>query len=243
MQRNLKRNNHLVNSRNRSRARKSNKNDRTINSIPFNLKTPSVLQIPFVDYQLSGSSTTSVGASSILLSMFNVLAQYPQHSSGNFVSGGAGYGLRQRLFLEFIEMRITFTGSQATVLAAADLYNSIRYALVRTGPPFSHTVSPYLQGMNVGTVIEDVEHVYEDKTIPLPTQAFDTVNMYNVPQVITIAKKVPLNLPIDWFTSDPTGTTGWDTRSKNLYFNHVSDSSLTPHPFIDACFRIFFRFV
>jgi len=148
--------------------------------------------------------------------------------------------LNAKIRLEKVEIRVLVTGAQSTTLLAGDLFNSLRYIMYKTGnSPLDAQPNP-LANTTEFLDLRDVTKVYLDKLVPLPTQAFDSANGYNVPQVIQQTFTCPLGLTLEWYSSDSTGATGWDTRMNNLNVAFVSDSTVSPHPTIEFRQRMYY---
>lgn len=142
--------------------------------------------------------------------------------------------------LERVDFRVLLTGAQSTTLLAGDLFNSVRMIMYKTGnSPLDTQPSP-LANLTEFIDFRNVQKVYVDKLYPLPTQAFDSVNSYNVPQVIQSSFSMKLGSTLEWFTSDSTGATGWDTRQTSFNVAFVSDSSVSPHPSIEFRQRMYY---
>jgi hypothetical protein len=153
------------------------------------------------------------------------------------------YRLVQKVRIDYMEILVGLTQSQATALAASDLYNRVRFALVLTGETFLAPVhTPYLS-TNVSASMGDItetQKVYLDLVQSLTSQAFNAAD-YNAPQVKDFRFHVPLNLTLDCVSTTASGSGAtWDTRKFNLWFENVSDSSVAPHPAITYSARVFY---
>lgn len=148
--------------------------------------------------------------------------------------------LNARIKLQHADIRVLSTGAQSNALLAGDLYNSIRYVMYLTGNSVLDVQPSPMSNLTEFLSLQDIERVYTDKLVPLPSQAFDTSNNYNVPQVTQRTFTIPMNLTLDWFTSDATGATGWDTRKYNVLMQTLSDSTVSPHPSIEFRVRLYY---
>lgn len=148
--------------------------------------------------------------------------------------------LNAKIRLERVDCRALLTGAQSTTLLAGDLFNSIRYICYKTGNSTLDTQPTPLNNLTEFLDLRDVLKVYTDKLVPLPTQAFDSANGYNVPQVRQDTFSINLGSTLEWYSSDPTGATGWDTRMYNFLITFVSDSSVSPHPTIEFRQRMYY---
>jgi hypothetical protein len=151
--------------------------------------------------------------------------------------------LRQKIWISHIELRTQFVGAQATVVAAADMYNSIRLALYLSGPSYKESSAPYLTSVIGGGTLDDIKQIYVDKVVSLPSQAIDNVSGYNVPQVHNHFQQIKINRYFDWYSLTPTGTADWETVANDLLIDVISDSSVAPHPTVEWSARIFFTYV
>jgi hypothetical protein len=220
--------------------RKPNKN----NKKKIRDKIPSLAYSSLTDFtngSLSATSTTT--QTSILTAIQSLLASYPQHATPVYQGALSGFKLRQQLYISHLEVRIQMVGAQSTTLLSADLYNSIRYAIYMTGKNFSSGSYKYLNDTVTGGILDDIKRLYVDKVVSLPSQAFDSVNSYNVPQVVNLFNKIPIEQVFNFYSLTPSGTSTWDTEERDLLIDFVSDSSVTPHPLIQYNIRIFFSFL
>jgi len=153
------------------------------------------------------------------------------------------FKLFRKIRLDYMELLIGATGSQSNVLVAADLFNRLSFAVTLSGEPYS-TAAPsiYLQG-NAANCLGDVsetKRVYLDSQTTLMSQAFDSTN-YNVPEVVDVRYHVPLNLVLECFSGNASGSgVAWDTKSMNIFASYVSDSAAAPSPTLNIGARIFF---
>jgi len=150
--------------------------------------------------------------------------------------------LNAKIRLERVYVRVLLTGAQSTTLLAGDLFNSIRYICYKTGNSALDTQPTPLNNITEFLDLRDITKVYTDKLVPLPTQAFDSANGLNIPQVISHTFTIPLKTTLEWFSTDPTGATGWDTRMTNLLIAFISDSTVTPHPSIEFRQRMYYSY-
>jgi len=144
--------------------------------------------------------------------------------------------------IPFIDFSITFSGAQSTTLLAGDLFNSIRFCIVKVGTKASASVAPVLPSLTNFPELEFVDKLYIDNIVPLPTQAFDTANGYNVPQVIRKQFRLILGEQLDWYTETGSGLSNWDTKKNAFAIQFISNSSVSPHPTIDLQWRLYYKF-
>jgi hypothetical protein len=203
----------------------------------------SVSHRPFFDTDTSTSVTTTALQYSLLYNLCaanGLLQAFPQHASP-FVTGSVN-GLRQRLYLSHIEFRYQVIGAQSNVITTADMYNTVRIAIVRTGVNYSAVNPLYLSSTIVGSSLNSIQQVYLDRTYSLPSLAFTTAN-YNSPGVINGYVRIPINRYIVCHSGNSTGSgVAWDTEQQDYVINFVSDSSLTPHPTLTYSARFFFDY-
>lgn len=145
-----------------------------------------------------------------------------------------------------MDVDVSIVGAQSTALVAGDLYGTVRYAIVLDGLPYYGTgavlPSPYLSSTMGGTDISDVEKVYVDRKVGLPSQAFDSANGYNVPMVVNQAFRIPVKRDFTFYSTN-AGFTQYKTKNRNIHLDFVSDSGVTPHPTFSMLARVFFSFV
>jgi len=207
--------------------------------------------MPYADSFVTGSSSsTSVTSYNILDaigSSTGLLQQFPQR--GTPVSynnaGTVAYRLRTRILIKWIEFEFKMIGSQSTTLVTADLYNVIRWALYLEGPQSGVGSSlSYLTSTIGGTIIQDKLKIYHDQQYTLVSQAFDTVNADNVPNVKTGFIKFPINENFTFFSTTTTGVGAvWLSADRTIVLDVVSDSSILPSPTFGYNARIFFEYI
>jgi len=139
-----------------------------------------------------------------------------------------------------MEVTATFTGSEGTALAAADLYNRIRICFFYTPVPSADNPAIPLYDVTGFCNITDVKTIYFDKVFSLPSQAFNSAD-YNAPGMQSLKKTIVVNRNLEWnnYTSSPE-VNYWYTRAGNLYVAYVSDSSATPHPSLEMRTRLYY---
>jgi hypothetical protein len=132
--------------------------------------------------------------------------------------------------------RINLVGSQATTIAAGDLYNRVRLVLFWTQTNYTNSVT--VNPITIDTLFDlrDTDILIFDQTYPLPSQAFDSATGYNVPQCICIQKSFELDIVHEVFSN--AGGAIWDTRRGTFYMYLVSDSTVTPYPTFSGMTRL-----
>jgi hypothetical protein len=197
---------------------------------------------------LLSSSSTGVTTLKLFNAVQQLLIQYPQHATPT-VYNNAGTNtpnLRVRILITHLEIVYRWVGAQSNVLAAGDLYNTGRCAWYIEGTPFDGTgaTSPvsYLTSVMGGTNITDVERVLHDEPIGLSSTAYDSANGYNVPRTICKRITVPVNKTFTFFSTTAAGV-AWKTEMGNMLLDHVSDSTVAPHPSFSHNTRIFMKFL
>jgi hypothetical protein len=201
--------------------------------------------MPYFDFNLNQLSSTSVTFNTILdglLASTGILQQYPQHAEGQYSNGV--FRLRQRIRLRRMECRFAFIGAQSNAVLAADLFNLVRLAIYVSKTNYAATVANYLTAVETGTNTIDVGGVYLDKTVPLPSQAYDTTITTPTPQVVNWEGSFDPALTLTCFSTTATGAgSAWDTEERDIVLSHVSDSALSPNPTVQGYVRIFFEYV
>lgn len=191
-----------------------------------------------------GVSTTTYQISLLitLASNSGLLQSFPAHADPVY-ENAIGVRLRQTLHLKFIEFDAEFVGSQSNTIVASDLYNNMRISIFRTGETYQSANLNYATSI-LSTDIRDVQKVYYDEVIPLPSVAFDTANNTNVPNVKIRSMRIPINLKLSFFSSNASGAgAAWETRESDLVINVVSDSAVAPNPTIQFNSRLWFEYV
>lgn len=187
------------------------------------------------------TTPVTIGPLDALLGAGGVLQQYPQHATPTFLNGV--FRLRSKILIRRIEFRMIMVGAVSNAVLAADLYNTARISCYLTGVDYSFANVPYLTGVTTGSNLVDTKRVYFDKTMSLPSQAYDATITTPTPQVKDWAVYWEPNLVLDCFSSNATGAgAAWDTNGLDLMIDHVSDSTLLPHPTLAGNFRIIFEF-
>lgn len=209
------------------------------------LKRRYVGDMAYVDYMVSSNPSTSITSYGLLVNIWTstgLLQQFPAHSTPAYQNGN--FLLRQRLLITHMEADIEMIGSQSNTIAAADLFNQIRFAIWRAEAPVQQAPNAYLTGVVTGPNITDVAHVYCDNTIPLPSQAFDSSSNYNVPMVRHMSLLIPVNHYFTFYSTTASGSgSAWHNEEGNIYLDVVSDSSVSPNPSFNFNIRVFFKFM
>lgn len=201
--------------------------------------------LAYFDQQQNGSTSTSVNQLSLLnnlLSNAGLMNSFAQF--GTPVMYGPSGTIRTRVKLKLIKLEFNMrtVGSQSNTIASADLFNTMRYVVYITGETFQSTVQYALANVDSGLNTLDIERVLIDKVDCLPSQAFDTVSNYNVPDMKYKKYVIPLNFDLEVFSSTAPGTAGtWETRERDINLELVSDSSAAPNPQYFYNARIFFK--
>lgn len=208
------------------------------------LRVPFSGMLPVTDFNFSNTVSTSITQLyplDALLGSGGILQAFPQHATPVFMNGV--YRLRTRIFLKRIEARFIFVGAVSNAVLAADLYNTVRVALHLSGTDYSSTGADYLTGTTTGTNITDCKRIYFDRTVALPSQAYDTTITTPTPQVVTWEVYFDPNLSIDCFSTNATGAgAAWDTNGLDLDLEFVSDSSISPHPSVLGTMRLIYEY-
>jgi len=195
-------------------------------------------------YFALGNSSITVSATSLLdglLSSSGTLANYPQTAHATTYGNGVRR-LAAKVRLHFMEIQIRVVGSQSNVLAAGDIYNTVRVAIAKVGNSYLDTTTQsFLNDTDLPPNLLDVKKLYYDRLFDLPMQAFDSNTNYNGPQVLSHKFELPLNFDLDVFSTTASGSlTTWDSRQNDILLRHCSDSSATPHPQITFYARLFY---
>lgn len=201
---------------------------------------------PICDFNMGLTNTTTT---TTLLTMLDpllaatgILQQYPQHATPTYLN--AVFRLRQKIRILRIECRFQFIGALSNAVLAADLYNTVRIAMYRSGVDYSIANIPYLNGVIAGTTLTNIQRVYFDKTVSLPSQAYDTTITTPTPQVRNWEVFFePSDLWFDCYSTNATGSgAAWDTDGRDLCLEVISDSSVTPHPSVGGNIRLIYQY-
>jgi hypothetical protein len=222
---------------------KNNKNKKPKGSV-VSLTTTMRLTRPTHDY-VDWSAVVSVSTTAYSYSLLDILRTQLlpgfQRAWRPSIEQNTGRQLYAKIKIPYIDFSLVFTGAQATTLLAGDLINSIRYTIFKIGSKAATAPVTVITDINNFCSMDTLLKQYLDTVVPLPTQAFDSANGYNVPLVVRHQFRLYLNDILDWYTQDGSGSTNWDTKRNNLVFQCVSDSTVTPHPTIGITSRVYYR--
>lgn len=201
---------------------------------------------PLADFALNYNVTAVVGTNSLLdplLAANGIMQQFPQHAFPIYYNGT--FRLRQRIKIMRVEIRMTFIGAVSNAVLAADLYNTLRVAVYRTGIDYAVASIPYLTGITSGAEVRNVERVYLDHTVSLPSQAYDTTITTPTPQVRNWEVFFePNDLVLDTYSTNATGIgAAWDTNGRDLMIDFVSDSAIAPNPTLLGNVRLVYAYI
>lgn len=170
-----------------------------------------------------------------------VLASFPQHAIP--VYQGGVFRLRSALRISRLEFRMLFSGSQSNALIAADYYNFVRIAVIKTGKTYANSNVNYLSNVYGGTSMQDTQQVLADKTVGLTTQAFSSTD-YNSPGLADLTFAIDCSWDAVFYSTTATGAgTAWENQEGDIMLEFVSDSSVAPHPQVSFSCRVFFDFL
>lgn len=189
--------------------------------------------------QVNAVSPSSVASrQSIFAAIATLLQTIPQITSPVAVNGSVQW--RQRVQIHAVELYHAWAGAQGTALVAGDLYNFGRLVLWETRDNYTVGTTEALVGVHNPLNLVDAKRVYYDRVLGLTSQAFNSAD-YNAPGLSHERCIIPVNQTYDWFTTVAAGTSGWDTKSGNMFVSYQSDSSVTPHPLLNFSVRVYFR--
>lgn len=234
------------NRRNPSRLSKQPKKIKSIAQNSSSRVNLSDLQLSCVDLNIGpigvGTSQANFKLEDNLMGLGGFLQAYPQTMSPYMA--GTLTNVRDfvgRIKYYHLEVRLNITGSQANTLLAGDLYSRVRVLCFWTKTPYREV--PQLNSIHPANLLDrrDVDKLFYDEVINLPTLAFDTVSGFNSPDIRTVDLTIPLSsLPVHEVFSKANGTE-WDSRVGSFYLMLVSDSSVLPHPSVDGMARLYFK--
>lgn len=197
----------------------------------------------YIDTKYTAQSiTTTATVLNLLDTARNILLPNYQIGWRPIVNTDGNRSLYAKMSVPFIDFAITFTGAQSTTLLAGDLFNSIRFCIIKLGTKTSTTIPAILPSLTDFPELQVLDKLYIDSIVPLPTQAFDSANSYNVPQVIRKQFRLLLGEQLDWYTETGSGLSNWDTKKNSFAVQFVSDSTVSPHPTVDIQWRLYYKF-
>lgn len=228
----------------RKNNKRSQRPKRIRNEIMTNLSVTYTGNLPFWDYQVTVTPSTTCTTLLLLdplLSSSGLLAQYPQSCNGYW--NGSTFRLRTRIVIRRVEMRCWITGAQSNALLAGDLFNYLRIAFYLTGSAYTDSTEQYLgNGVVGGTDIDDISKVFYDKTFTLSSTMYNSTTAFNTPATRTICMAMDCGLAFDVYSTTATGTGGpWNTVRNKILCDLVSDSTVVPHPQVNVSFRFFYK--
>jgi len=197
---------------------------------------------PFVDQNSAGASvSTSVTSLTLFQGLADTFTANPQITKP--ITWGAGNIRYQAgVIVHGVLLKYKVVGAQSNTLLAGDLYNSVRVIVNKFGSSYADTPNPIGGGLDNWFDTGDVKTILHDETHALPSQAFDSVNTYNVPQVIQRQCYLPVNQRYDWFSTNNPPTL-WDTKYGDIFLHFISDSGVSPHPSITWCARVYYDLI
>lgn len=232
----------LANKRNKkSKAKpRSSQKSRKIRSID------TVRNLSYADFVLSSVAVTGTPAQySILdpmLSSTGLLQQFPQHAKP-FNRGGT-FGLRQFIRIVRFEVVYQVIGSYANTILSADIYNTVRVSLSRSGMSYQVANQPLLTTVLGPVNTNEISYVYFDNIHSLMTNAWNASSGYNSPGIAT--RRITINKPfvIECRSGNTSGSgLAWETNGHDFVVDLVSDSSVSPHPSVSMNIRILFQYM
>jgi len=178
----------------------------------------------------------------MLTPLMTILAANPQYSIPVQTGGAVQWYNQVRLTKMLVKVGVT--GSEGGVIAAADLYNKLRANIVWTNNSFSDTTTvTSLIDVDTFEDFHDYEEVLARWDFDLPSVSYDTSDSVNVPMLRHWTGEISLNKMIECYSNVPAGTSGWDTKSGNMFYGVVSDSAASPNPQYKINARIFYDIV
>jgi hypothetical protein len=199
------------------------------------------INISYVDTKVSVSVATGVAYFNLLDSLLlNPSGLFPSNLQATRIALQSGTTVYYKT-IEVISMdvHLNFVGSQSNTIVAGDLFNRVRLIVWTSEYPYSATTVPTWT-IDTMTDYRVVKRTYADHLVNLPSQAFDTLSNFNVPQCITWDQSINMRKRFECFSSNNTGTQ-WDTRNSNLYLSFVSDSAVLPFPGVTGSVRLYYR--
>ena len=170
-----------------------------------------------------------------------ILATFPQHAIP--VYQGGTYRLRTSLRIRRLEFTFVCSGSVSNTLIAADFYNYVRIAVVKTGKTYASSNTNYLNTVHGGTTMQDTQQVLADKILGMSTQAFNSSD-YNSPGLADYRFAIDCHWDPVFYSTNATGTgAAWENQEGDIMVELLSDSAVAPHPQVNFSCRVFFDFL
>jgi len=197
-------------------------------------------------YIAAASVSTSAGAytleDSAMLATTGQFANFPQvfqpYMAG--LPGNSVFDFTGRIKYRKLEVLLNFLGSQSNAIVAGDLYNRIRLCVVWSKSPY--LTAPTVNALTLDTLLDrrDLDLVFIDEVINLPSTAFDAVISTNVPNCKTVKRTFDLNILPEHQVYSTGGGATWNSRSGTFRLYVVSDSSVAPNPIISGQTRLYY---
>lgn len=200
---------------------------------------------PYADFQISAVSVLSTVSVYTMLDPLSaatgILQAFPQHSTPVYQAGV--FRLKTSIRVSRLEFTFEISSAQSNTLIAADIYNFMRIAVIKTGKTYATSNVNYLTTVYGGTNLQDVQQVLADKVFALNSQAFDSSN-YNSPGLDVWRFSIDCDWTSVFFSTTATGIgTVWENQEGDVMLELVSDSAAVPHPFTSIHCRVFFDFL
>lgn len=153
---------------------------------------------------------------------------------------GGVYDFKGKIRVIRLLMRLNLVGSQSNTIVAGDLFNRIRVLVFYTNSNFLGTAA--FNSFTIDTMpdLRDAR-IMHDKIYNLPTQAFDSLSNYNVPDCKTVDINIYENRNFEVFSTQ--GGVTWDTKRGDYYVYVCSDSTVAPNPTLTGSCRLIYKMV
>lgn len=185
--------------------------------------------------------TNATAVTSVLTPIVAQFTANPQITKPiTFGAGNIRY--QASIMLHGLVCKFRLVGAQGTTLLGGDLYNSARLRLHISGSTYADNPDSLGGGLDQWYDTGDVYRLLYDHTFNLPSTAFDSATGYNCPNVKGDQFYIPINLRFDFFSTNAAGSV-WDTRKYDIILSWVSDSSVTPHPSLNTCVRMYYDLI
>ncbi len=197
---------------------------------------------PYADRQFQDEVvTTTAAVTSVLTPIVSQFTNNPQITKP-ITYGNGNVRYQASIMLHGAVCKFRIVGAQGTGFLAGDFFNSVRLRLHISGSTYADNPDALGGGLDQWYDTGDVVRLLHDQTYNLPSTAFDSANGYNCPNVKTDQFYIPINIRLDFFSTNATATL-WDTRKYDMILSWVSDSTVTPHPSLNTSIRLYYDLI
>lgn len=222
------------------KPRDQRKNKKTPRSGPLAISRP-VSRVSYCDSAVGVTVGTGMFHQNLLDPLLgNTIGLFTVNLQANRIAQQSTAFIYYKNFrITTMSVHLNLVGAQSNTLVAGDLFNRCRLLIWYSEYPYSASSLP---GWTIDSMTDFriVQKMFVDKTFNLPSQAFYTTSGYNVPQCITYDRSLPIGRLFESYSVNPLADQ-WDTRKGNVYISLVSDSAISPGPFVSGSVRLYYE--